>query len=206
MTLLSIFSPCPAHWTGTNYRKYFFREKPKGCAKLEGLGSRKARWGFNSGRNRKTHLLSRGCPVHFLSQPHSKNISPHLFRDACCHDYWETDAFLTCYVKSSSNLESDLEQVAIFSHMLIHALEKSALCLVLKHHLSPHSSESRHLPWAACVTSVFERQGLSSPGLLLIPHLMLRMVATTLLRHICLILHYGSLFPVPKSVLLFIKW
>lgn len=43
-------------------------------------------------------------------------------------------------MKSLSNLESNLEQVAIFSHMLlIHALGKSVLCLVLKHHVSPHS-------------------------------------------------------------------
>lgn len=111
------------------------------------------------GRTRKSHPLPRGYYVHFLFQIHSKNISPHLFRDARCHGYWATDAFWIWYVTSSPNLQSDLEQVAIFSYMLlIHALEKSAFSLYLNITFS-------HTPQFHCPSGLTHLQGFYLPFL-----------------------------------------
>lgn len=139
--------------------------------------------------------------------------------------------------------------------LLIHALGKSALCLVLKHHLSLHSpislpkwleafigifiyhyynvkdtkrsqdsghkchssdsehpSESQHQPWAACISSLFETEGLPSPG----PFLECRVITwcsgwlpppcsgTFVL--VSSSIWVNSSFHVPESVLLFVKW
>lgn len=89
-------SPLPTRPIGkalTDSTSYTYRENKNKMTRNWRAGEKRDRCDFSPREGQRGSPSPRHCHVHFLFQPYSKNISPHLLRDGCCHGYCVTDAF-----------------------------------------------------------------------------------------------------------------